>query len=113
MNSKLDRKEAIRKFKEREPNRGAFAVRCTATNRVWVGTSNNLDATKNGLWFSLRIGAHQAKSLQSEWNAHGEAAFEYEILEKLASDAQPMLVGDLLKEKKSAWVERLAACPLY
>jgi hypothetical protein len=42
-----------------------------------------------------------------------EAAFQYEILEKLGSDVEPMLVANLLKEKKRLWVERLAACPLY
>ena len=113
MQSTTDRKAAIRKFKEREPLRGAFAVRCLATSRVWVGSSQNLDAAKNGLWFTLRLGSHPVKSLQSEWNAHGEAAFQYEILEKLESDLHPMTVGDLLKEKKSYWVAQLAAYPLY
>jgi hypothetical protein len=113
MHSNTDRKAAIREFKEREPLRGAFAVRCMATNSVWVGSSSNLDATKNGLWFSLRIGSYPVKSLQSEWNVHGEPAFQYEVLEKLASDLHPFAVGDLLKEKKGFWVAQLAACPLY
>jgi hypothetical protein len=113
MQSTLDKKKAIREFKERKPLRGTFAVRCTASNRVWVGASNNLDATKNGLWFSLRIGSHPVKSLQSEWNAHGEPAFNYEILEKLESDLHPLMVADLLKGKKSQWVARLEACSLY
>jgi len=108
-----ERKKAIREFKEREPLRGTFAVRCTANNCVWVGTSYNLEATKNGLWFSLRIGSHPVKSLQSEWNAHGEPAFKYEILEKLASDLHPLTVADQLKEKKRHWCAQLAACPLY
>jgi hypothetical protein len=113
MQSTLDKKKAIREFKERKPCRGTFAVRCTASNRVWVGSSNNLDATKNGLWFSLRIGSHPVKSLQSEWNAHGEGAFAYEILEKLEEDLHPLTIADLLKEKKSHWIARLEASPLY
>jgi hypothetical protein len=113
MQSTLDKKKVIREFKERKPLRGTFAVRCTANNRVWVGSSNNLDATKNGLWFSLRIGSYPVKSLQSEWNAHGESEFKFEILEVLEEDMHPLTVADLLKEKKSQWVTRLEASPLY
>jgi hypothetical protein len=112
MQSTLDKKKVIREFKERKPLRGTF-VRCTASNRVWVGSSNNLDATKNGLWFSLRIGSYPVKSLQSEWNAHGEPEFKFEILEVLEEDMHPLTVADLLKEKKSQWVTRLEASPLY
>jgi len=113
MQSALDKKKAIREFKERKPLRGTFAVRCTVSNRVWVGSSNNLDATKNGLWFSLCIGSHPVKSLQNEWNTHGESAFDYEILEKLENDLHPLTIADLLKKKKSQWVAQLGACPLY
>lgn len=83
MQSSLERKRAIREFKERKPSRGTFSVRCTASNHVWVGATNNLNAAKNSLWFSLGIGSHPVNSLQSEWNAHGEPSFQYEILEEL------------------------------
>jgi len=109
MESKSARKEAIKKFKERKPLLGAFAVRCTATGRTWVGASRNLDATKNGAWFCLRHGNHHDKSLQEEWNAQGEPAFAYEILEKLDDDLLPLAIADLLKEKKSHWVAQLGA----
>ena len=108
----LTRKEAIRKFKERKPLLGAFAIRCTASGRVWAGTSRNLEATKNGAWFSLRIGSHIDKSLQEEWHAHGEPAFQYEILEKLDEDLHPLAVADLLKEKRTHWIAQLNARPL-
>lgn len=112
MPAKIDRKEAIRKFKERKPLLGAFAVRCTASGRVWVGTSRNLDATRNGFWFCLRNGSHIDKSLQAEWDAHGEPAFQYEILETLEEDLHPMAVADLLKEKGKHWAAQLSARPI-
>ena len=112
MQSKVSRKESIRQFKERKPLLGAYAVRCTATGGVWVGVSRNLDATKNGCWFCLRGGLHQDKSLQDEWNNQGESAFQYEILESLDNDVNPLNVEDLLKDKKSEWVARLGAQPL-
>ena len=112
MQSKVSRKESIRQFKERKPLLGAYAVRCTATGRVWVGVSRNLEATKNGCWFCLRGGLHQDKSLQEEWNNQGESAFQYEILESLDNEVNPLNVEDLLKDKKSEWVARLGAQPL-
>jgi hypothetical protein len=112
MQSKESRREAARNFKEQKVLAGAYAVRCAATEKVWVGTSRNLDATKNRCWFMLRNGSHQEKSLQAEWNARGEQVFEYEVLEALGDDVHPLNVTALLKEMKSAWVARLSATPL-
>jgi len=109
MESNTDKKEAIRKFKELKPLLGVFAVRCAASGKVWVGTSRNLDATRNGLWFGLRSGGYIDKSLQAEWNAHGEPAFQYEILETLDDDLHPLAVKDLLKEKSKPWVAQFSA----
>jgi hypothetical protein len=112
MQSKESRREAARNFKEQKVLAGAYAVRCAATEKVWVGTSRNLDATKNGCWFTLRNGSHQEKTLQAEWNARGEQAFEYEVLEALGDEVHPLNVTALLKEMKSAWVAKLGATPL-
>ena len=57
----------------------------------------------------LRNGGHPDKSLQQEWNAHGEPAFRYEVLETLADDLHPMLVADELKEKRLHWAATLDA----
>jgi hypothetical protein len=57
----------------------------------------------------LRNGMHTNEGLQAEWNAHGESAFRYEILEKLDDDLAPMAWRDLLKDKKKEWVAKLGA----
>jgi len=108
----LNRKAAIREFKERKIARGAFAVRCLATGEVWVGSARNLDAVKNRIWFGLRLGNHPEKSLQKRWNRHGEQAFECQVLEKLDDEVSPLAEADLLKEKKGQWMEKLGALPL-
>jgi GIY-YIG catalytic domain len=112
MGSNVDKKEAIRKFKEQKVPQGVYAVRCTANGHVWVGSSRNLDATRNRTWFTLRMGNYMDKSLQQEWNLHGEPAFDYEILEKLEDDLSPMAAEDLLKEKAKQWVVKMSANPL-
>lgn len=105
----MDRKQAIREFKERKVSRGIFAVRCNASGKVWVGSSPNLDATRNGLWFMLRMGTHHAKDLQAEWNAHGEPSFTYEIVSTLEDSVSALAVNDRLKEEKAAWAAKLQA----
>ena len=109
MESKLSKKEAIRQYKERKPQRGIFAVRCAGTELVWVGASLNLDATRNSLWFRLRLGGQQDPELLRAWQAHGEGAFTLEVLETLDEDLIPMAVRDLLKEKKKTWAAQLGA----
>lgn len=112
MQSKESRRELARQFKELKSVLGVYAVRCTETGRVWVGVSRNLSATKNGLWFGLRAGLHREKSLQDEWAAQGEPAFQYEVLEQLDEKVDRLIEWDLLKEKKEAWVAQLGAQPL-
>jgi hypothetical protein len=109
MQTHLDRKEAIRKYKETAPPRGVFAIRCTAPDRAWVGASQNLGAAKNRVWFTLRNGSHPDKTLQSEWNGRGDQAFQFEILEKLAEDVDALSLTDVLKEKRRLWAEQLNA----
>jgi len=107
--SKELRKEAIRSFKEQKPEAGIYAVRSTVNGLIWVGASKNLAATKNSCWFQMRNRSHRASSLQQEWDAHGEAAFDYEILERLEKDVHALEIDDQLKSKKSLWAAQLKA----
>ena len=101
------RRLAIRTFKEVKPAQGILAVRADAAERIWVGASRNLEATGKQFWFSLRLGTHPNHTLQKEWNALGEEAFRYEVLEKLDEDVSALEVSDLLKQKTTYWMERL------
>jgi hypothetical protein len=104
------RKAAIQAYKERPIPRGVFAVRCRATNRVWVDSALNLEAAENRIWFALRLGdVHMDKSIVAEFQAHGREAFHFEILEKIDDDVTPMALKDLLKEKKLLWMAQLGA----
>ncbi len=109
MLSNEDRKEAQRRFKEQKPDIGIYALRCTATGHVWVGATRNLEATRNRCWFSLRNGLDLDPALQQEWTAHGEPAFQYEILDRVEKDVHPLEVDDLLKKKVIDWAARFGA----
>ena len=104
-----ERKEAIRKFKERKVARGIFMVRSKTSGRRWVDLSPNLDAARNRVWSELRHGVHWNRELQVEWNAHGEADFEFEVVETLDPEIVEIAIRDELKRKRIEWMARLAA----
>lgn len=108
MNGTFDRKAALRAYKARRPRPGIYAVRHLATGRAWPGSAVDLDTTRNGLWLQLQHGRHLDRDLQAAWNQHGEAAFDYEILEVLEEDMSPLVLKETLKAKRSEWILRLA-----
>ena len=105
------KKEAVRSYKERKQRQGVFAIRCEASGQVWTGSSPNLDAQKNKEWFVLRAGLHRNKAMQAAWNAHGDAAFRYEIVEEITDD-NPLLIPSLLKDREKHWRAELNAIPV-
>jgi hypothetical protein len=108
MISNVNRKEAAKEFKARKVPKGIFAIRCRTTEAVWVDSSPNLDAARNGAWFQLRSGLHRDKRLQEEWNTRGEEAFEFEVLETLHQDVSAVNLLDILRDKKQKWVRKPA-----
>jgi hypothetical protein len=110
--SPIDRKAAIRDYKERQPERGVFRLSCQVSESCWVGAAMDLNAARNSTLFQLRNNSHRDPRLQSEWNAHGEEMFRFEVLETLDADLECVLVPDTLKEKKKAWAARLSASML-
>jgi hypothetical protein len=107
--NKQERKAAVAAYKERKPAWGIYAVICTATGEVWVGSSNHVDTQQNGLWFGLRMGSSRHKDLQAAWKLHGEAAFRFEELDRISDDLSDLGRADDLKKRKAIWTTRLQA----
>jgi hypothetical protein len=105
----MDKREARKAYKSRVTPKGIFAVRCKTSGEVWVGASDHLDTAQNGMWFQLRGGLQRNPQLQAAWNAHGEAAFQYEVLEKFDEEVSPLLLGDLTKKRQKHWEDILGA----
>lgn len=107
---KSRRREIVQAYKERKPALGIFTVTCTATGEAWIGQSRALDTQQNGIWFSLRMGSHRNRDLQSAWAMHGQAAFVYTVVEQIEADDLNTLARDrVLKEREAFWRERLGA----
>lgn len=108
MDRPFDRKAALRAYKEMKPRPGIYAVRHLASGRAWAGANPNLDTTRNGLWHQLNQGRHLDRGLQAVWNQHGEAAFEFVILEVLEEEMSPLVLKETLKAKQAEWSALLA-----
>ena len=107
---KASRRELVRDHKERKAIAGVYAVRCATSGEVWTAGSRNIDAQQNSLWFGLRNGGHINRAMQAAWTTHGEAAFSFEVLERI-DDAilTPQGVLDRLKVRQQHWLETLGA----
>ncbi len=104
------RKELIRAYKETARPAGLFAVRCTQSGRMLVGTSVDLPGMLNRQRFQLEMGGHPDKDLQADWNLMGPNAFEIEVLDVLEpSDEGTGDLGEELADLKTMWIEKLQA----
>lgn len=106
---KTARREAIRDFKEKKTTAGVYAIRCA--DQVWVAGAPNLDAQQTRHWFGLRTGGHLNRDMQAMWKASGgEAAFSFEVLERLDDeDLTPLGRADLIKARERHWLAALGA----
>jgi len=107
--AKAVRRQIAAEFKQRSVPCGVYAVRCSVTGQLWVGSSPNLDAVQNSLWFQLRGGLSRHASLQAGWKQHGESAFILEVLEKFDDNLSPLLLNQQLIDRKKAWCVSLGA----
>ena len=111
----MDRKALAREYKERRPQMGVYRVRNTVTGRALVAASRDLPSILNRHRAQLALGAHRAKALQEDWNAHGAESFVFEVLDTLtppdAPDYDPIpdltVLEDLWLEKLSLSADRM------
>jgi hypothetical protein len=99
----MDKRAARREYKLKKTPKGIYAVRCKATGEAWVGASTHLDSQVNQMWWELRGGLHRNTPMQAAWTWHGEGSFAYEVLETLDDDVPPLLLRDLLEERRKHW----------
>ena len=105
----MDRRQAKQDYKMKKALRGVYAVRCTATGSVWIGSFGDLHSIQSSIWFQLRGGLHFNKPMQAEWNQHGEASFVFGILETFEDDLLPISLKDVSKDRQSHWQQELSA----
>ncbi len=102
------RKELNREYLERPKLAGVFQVKNTATGKVLLGSSLNLEGVLNGHRFMLKTGSHRNKTLQADWNEYGADNFVFEILEVVQVKEDPNFnLSDELTLLEMIWLEKL------
>jgi hypothetical protein len=105
----MDRKALIRQYKETPRPVGVFRVRNTVNGKSLVGASTDVPSMLNRQRAQLRLGVHHNRALQADWNALGEEAFAFEVLDTLAPPEQPDWdPSDELRVLEALWLERLS-----
>lgn len=111
MNSE-DRRAALAAYKERKAAMGIYAIRCRASGACWLGQSLDLGKIQNRHWFTLRQGNSPHRSLQTAWQHHGAAAFDFEIVEVMEPEEVPYARDRQLKDRLAHWCAALGAAAL-
>src|SRR5215208_2489366 len=106
----MDRKELTRQYKETSRPMGVYRVLNTASGKALVGASSDVQAMLNRQRAQLRLRGHRNHALQADWDALGEAAFTFEVLDTIEPpegkpDYDP---ADDLRVLEAMWLDRLS-----
>jgi hypothetical protein len=106
----IDRKEAIRQYKERPRGYGVVVARNLTNGKAFVFSGIDPQALINRNRTQLRFGGHPNKALQGEWNAVGEEQFAFEVVDTLSppADAPDADLRDECRALEALWMEKLA-----
>jgi group I intron endonuclease len=75
-------------YKQKKFKMGVFQIRNKVNDKIFVGSSINLDAIWNRIKSELKFGGHRNEKLQKDWKEFGEENFNFEILSEIEPDDQ-------------------------
>lgn len=103
-----NRADLKRMYKETRPDMGIYQIRNTENGKIYVGTSQNLEATRTSRMFQLRMGsAVFSRELQGDLNHFGAASFEFSVLGILDKEEARTSPERSLTKLKLKWLEKL------
>lgn len=103
-----DRTEMKRMYKQSRPGMGVYQIRNTANGKVYVGSSQNLEGTRNSRLFQLRMGKVVfSRELQKELNEFGAERFEFSVLGVLDGTEPGSTLEQALSALELQWLEKL------
>lgn len=103
------RRVLTRHYKDSVRPAGVFAVRNTASGRVYVAASLDVEGAMNRARFELGLRSHRNKALQADWLAHGAAHFTFEVIDRVKEreDDPAFDRGEELGKLLALWQEEL------
>ena len=82
-----------------EKKTGIYQIKNTTNNKVYVGSSTNIDARWKAHKLLLRKLKHHSPKLQNSVNKHGIENFIFEVIEECSKE--------LLIEREQYWIDKL------
>lgn len=109
----VDRKAAVRSYKETPRPAGVYRVRHAPSGRTLLGSSRDAQAMLNRIQAQLRMKAHRNRVLQADWDADGPDAFVFEVVDLLPPSDRPdrEVSDDDLGMLEELWREKLEIRP--
>ena len=103
------RKELREEYKQRKYRMGVFQIKNSLNNKIFVSSSQDLDAIWHAQKLQLNVGIHPNSELQKDWKESGTDNFTFEILEMLKQndDDKPQEFEKELKSLEEIIVEEL------
>lgn len=107
----IDKRALKRQYLETKTRAGVYGIKNQVNGRMLIAGSNNVTAAINRHRFELKVGSHLNKLLKADWLEFGEAAFTFEILDRVKHREEPGFnVADELDELVVLWREDIG-CP--
>lgn len=78
---------------------GIYKITCLPTEKIYIGSTNNLHKRWMAHKVTLRKGSHRNIYLQRAWNKHGEQSFIFEVIE--------YVMPFVLLEREQHWLDLL------
>lgn len=105
----MDRKSELkRQYRENPPAAGVFVVTNRVSGKVFVGSGHNVQGVLNSQRAQLRFHSHMTREMQKDFDAVGEAQFDFAVVDTLEADDKSVAdVADELKALEALWLDKL------
>jgi hypothetical protein len=106
---KINKKQLKQQYKESKPPMGCFSLTCLPEGNRYIGSTKNLEAARNSLFFRLSVGALQNyPELQKHYTRFGEEQVTFSVLEALEYKEDVPSYDEELRTLKELYLERYA-----
>ena len=104
----MDKKELKKQYKQTLRPMGIFQIKNLTNNRIFIGSSINIEGKLNSIKFQLEMGSYINKELQKDFNQFGENNFLFETIDVLEPKKDPGYdYTEDLKTLEDMWIEKL------